>query len=121
MKFPKYEVVEFTSQIKYSNATKSFDENPKNSSKVKLNKTQPKKAKKRVKSKNKKRKSKRKRNMKKFKQIKPNVEIKSTTARIEYNNGYPVLEGMSIKGSKMKKGSFKKRFNGENHGFYLNL
>lgn len=63
-------------------------------------------------------KSKRKRG-KKIKQIKTNTTIKSRTGRIEYNNGYAVVEGASWNGKKMKKGSFKKRFNGENHGFQV--
>ena len=54
---------------------------------------------------------------KKIKPTKTNTTIKSKTARIEYNNGYAVIEGASWNGKKMKKGSFKKRFNGENHGF----
>ena len=63
-------------------------------------------------------KSKRKRG-KKIKQIKTNTTIKSRTGRIEYNNGYAVVEGASWNGKRMKKGSFKKRFNGENHGFQV--
>ena len=41
----------------------------------------------------------------------------SPTARVEYNNGYAVVEGMSIKGTRMKKGSFKRRNNNEGCGF----
>lgn len=44
---------------------------------------------------------------------------KRTTARIEYNNGYATAEGMSITGTKLKKGSFKKRFNNEGSGMRL--
>ena len=63
-------------------------------------------------------KSKRKRG-KKIRQTKTNTTIKSKTGRIEYNNGYAVVEGASWNGKRMKKGSFKKRFNGENHGFQV--
>ena len=45
----------------------------------------------------------------------------SPTARIEYNNGYAVVEGMSIKGTRMKKGSFKRRNNNEGGGFSFSV
>lgn len=43
--------------------------------------------------------------------------VKSPTSRIEYNNGYATVEGMSIKGTRFKKGSFKRRNNNECCGF----
>lgn len=39
------------------------------------------------------------------------------TGRVEYNNGYATIEGMSIRGTRMKKGSFKRRNNNEGCGF----
>lgn len=44
---------------------------------------------------------------------------KVTEVRIEYNNGIACKEGMSRKGTKLKKGSFKKRPNNEGIGFRL--
>lgn len=44
---------------------------------------------------------------------------KATPVRIEYNNGIACKEGMSYTGSKLKKGSFKKRPNNEGIGFRL--
>lgn len=41
----------------------------------------------------------------------------SPTSRIEYNNGYATVEGMSIKGTRFNKGSFKRRNNNEGCGF----
>ncbi|WP_292749032.1 hypothetical protein [Methanobrevibacter sp.] len=44
---------------------------------------------------------------------------KTTSTRIEYNNGYATPEGMSITGKRLRKGSFKKRANNEGTGFRL--
>lgn len=52
-----------------------------------------------------------------FKPSDHSKEPKKTNTRIEYNNGYAVQEGMSIHGTRLKKGSFKKRKNNEGIGF----
>lgn len=41
----------------------------------------------------------------------------SPTSRVEYNNGYATVEGMSIRGTRFNKGSFKRRNNNEGCGF----
>ena len=111
-----------TKKAQKPSAKRAMLEDLRNYFSKKPNKMKHKKSKKRnkqkTKSSNPNGKSKRKRG-KKIRQTKTNTTIKSKTGRIEYNNGYAVVEGASWNGKRMKKGSFKKRFNGENHGFQV--
>ena len=112
-----------TKKSKNQNNSKSKSNSKGQKGKVKAknkkskSKTNSKGQKGKVKAKNKKSKSKNK--SKKNKKLKMPKKINGATGRIEYNNGYAIIEGMSASGGRMRKGSFKKRRNGERVGFFF--
>ena len=103
--------------MKPNNKSKPKKKKKLSKAKLELLYRNPKKKSKKKKQKNKSKAKPANKKSKSKKNIKRDHNPKSRTSIVEYNNGYPVLEGMSISGKPMKKGSFKKRRNGEKGGF----
>ena len=101
---------------KYRQSLLYGEQNKKSKAKNKNKNSKPKKNNSKSKNKQKKNKNKKARKNKRQK-LKMPKKVKKTSGRIEYNNGYPTREGMSYSGKRMKKGSFKKKRNGEHGGF----